>query len=272
MACADQSTTPWTLAFDQDTGTAAFLKDVGRVRTGTYSSHDDLATITADEMHITLHVANGDASWKAGADRGVLSCRYVGDTRPARWQEASRDPSDPDDPFAPDAWADAPITPRVSPVAPHSAAPDGKLCDFEQHCYGSDSMPNAGGASPTGSVPIEVTDNQAFVTIRIGRKSFRALVDSGATSLSLPETGADGLIASGAAVEGPPTSVVHADGIARPCRTIIVNAVSIGGHVVHDVRSTVEPDTSIPLLGLGVLKQISNKISIDLAGAELRFE
>jgi predicted aspartyl protease len=121
-------------------------------------------------------------------------------------------------------------------------------------------------------VPIEVEDDQAFVTLRIGRQSFRALLDSGATSLSLPETGADGLIASGAATEGPQSNVSHADGVARPRRTIIINTLSIGGHVVHDVKSVVEPDTSIPLVGLAVLRAISPRFAIDLAGAELRFE
>jgi predicted aspartyl protease len=90
--------------------------------------------------------------------------------------------------------------------------------------------------------------------------------------MSLPETGADGLIASGAATEGPSGSVQHADGLAKPCRTIIINTVSIGRYTVHDVKAVVEPDTSIPLVGLAVLRAISPRFMVDLAGAELRFE
>jgi hypothetical protein len=107
MACADESTTPWTLAFNPHANIAAVLKDTGKVRTGSYRVSGDLANINAGEMRITLHVASGAASWKAGADRGVLSCRYVGDARPVRWRDASVDAtrSDADDPFAAGAWA-----------------------------------------------------------------------------------------------------------------------------------------------------------------------
>jgi hypothetical protein len=276
--CASrQGSDVWSLSLSTigDHAVQLWREDRARVRIGTYDQNGDDVLAHLEDITLRLHIASGDAAWRAGDARGTFLCRYVGDTRPARWQDApvvaSRDPgSDEGGLFDPGTWADAPPAVALAPPAP---ALDGKLCDFQGTCYPAGNSPSAPTGGAPNSVPIEVTpDNQMFVTMRIGRFSFRALLDSGATTLSLPETGADGLIAAGAAVEGPQGSVKYADGIARPCRTIVINAVSVGKYVVHDVKSTVAPDTSIPLLGLGVLRAISGKIAIDTTHSQLIFE
>ena len=270
MNCASQQGSDvWTLALSVTGDHAAQLfRETGRIRTGTYNQTGDDVYATVGEMRIHLGVAWGQASWQAGAAKGTFSCRYIGDQQLARWQAPAYALAPPAAPV-PLAQYDPSLAPEPAPPAPAPSQPaPGKMCDMQNNCWSA--APSTTGS--VGSVPLEVTDNQAFVTMRIGRLSFRALLDSGATSLSLPETGADALIASGAATEGPSTSVIHADGLPHPCRTIIIRQMRIGSHVVSDVRSTVEPDSSISLVGMAVLRAISGRFSIDLANSELRFE
>ena len=161
--------------------------------------------------------------------------------------------------------------PEPAPPAPAPSQPaPGGFCDMQNNCWSA--APSTTGS--VGSVPLEVTDNQAFVTMRIGRLSFRALLDSGATSLSLPETGADALVCVRRSDQERAVNVRNSCGWATPplSHHHHQSKCGIGSHVVSDVRSTVEPDSSIPLVGMAVLRAISGRFSIDLANSEFRFE
>jgi hypothetical protein len=253
----------WTLALDQDGTRAEFFRETGRVRIGSYIANGDLATITADEMHITLHVASGNASWVAGSAKGTFTCRFISYERPARWQDPEPEPP----PFA---IPPAPPPPAIAEAPPAPPA-GGRICDFEHQCY-PDAPPSVTALAPD-HVPVVIQDDQAIVPMHVGRLTFNALIDSGATSLSLPETGADGLIASGDAVEDGMVSVKHAGGEVLERRAIIVHSVTVGGHTVHEVHAVVEPDTSQPLIGFRVLRLMaaSGKVAINFGNSSLDF-
>jgi gag-polyprotein putative aspartyl protease len=235
VACHDDRET-WTLAFNQHGTQAEFFKDQGRIRVGTYRQQGDDAFV-----------------------------RYTGGERPTRWLD--REPA-----FI---LPPAPVVTarREPPTTGHPASPDkpqpapGQMCDCEHNCY------HAAGSTSAhpNSVPITVDGEQALAQVRVGRLSFNALIDSGASSLSLPETAGDELINSGGATEGEPSSVLHADGKSAQCRTIVVNSVNIGGHVVRNVRTVLEPDGSQPLLGFKVLQSITGRFTIDAANSTLEF-
>jgi predicted aspartyl protease len=55
-----------------------------------------------------------------------------------------------------------------------------------------------------------------------------------------------------------------ANGSEREWRTIIVDRVTIGGHVLHSVRAGIIPDRADMLLGLPLLTQIW-RVTIDSA-------
>jgi predicted aspartyl protease len=61
------------------------------------------------------------------------------------------------------------------------------------------------------------------------------LLDTGATSLTVTEPLAERLLAQGFAHEGPGVTVMLADGSEHHGRTIIIDTVTIGSHVLRDV-------------------------------------
>jgi hypothetical protein len=263
--CASQQGSDvWTLALSVTGDRVAqfWREDKQRIRRGVYDQSPDGDEIVAriEDRTLHLHIASGDAAWRAGDARGTFSCRFISYEKLARWQDAPITTARVEPPSAPQfATPHEPLELSPRPAAP---TPDA-MCDFEHHCYGADAGNN--------SVPITVDGDSATARIRIARLSFNALIDTGATSMSLPETAGDELISSGDATEGETTSVMHADGRSAECRTIIVKAVTIGGHVVRGVRTVIEPDGAMPLIGFKVLNGISGKTTINTVTSMLDF-
>lgn len=269
MACRDDER-DWTLAMSVtgDHVVQLWRDNHPKVRVGTFQQNGDDVVARLEDMTLHLHVEWGNASWVAGDAKGILQCRFVNYDKPDRWQEArraTRPSTRPPDEDIPGEPLDLGPPPAAAPAPSQPAG--GALCDFEHHCYGADGAPH-GGAD---HVPIRVDDGQAFVAVHIGRLTFQSLLDTGATSMSLPETAADELIGSGDATEGEPVNVTHAGGERLQRRSIIVHAVTIGGHTVREVRCVVEDDGSVPLLGFGVLQQISPRFAINTTTSTLDF-
>lgn len=276
MACASQQgQDTWTLSLStMGDHVAELWRDSGnpRVRIGTYDqTGDDVVAHLEDITTLHLHVAWGNASWSAGDAKGTFLCRYAGDQQLARWQDQP-----PVYALAPEpdpSSAEPQQPPNLAPPPVYkSAVPAGeKICDMQGVCYGS-----GGGSNGTGnnhaSVPVEVEGEQAFVQVHIGRLSFRSLIDSGATSMSLPETAAQELLDSGDATEGDTVSVSLADGRSHTVRTVILKQIRIGSHSVNGVLATVEGDGAPVLLGFKILRQFTGRFTVDVAGSELRFE
>jgi clan AA aspartic protease (TIGR02281 family) len=109
-----------------------------------------------------------------------------------------------------------------------------------------------------------------YAYIDIGPWPQRVLLDTGATSLTVTEPLAERLLAQGFAQEGPKATATLADGSAREGRTIIIDSVTIGSHVLRDVRAGVTPDGADMLLGLPMLNQIG-RFTIDSVNHKLIF-
>jgi hypothetical protein len=98
----------------------------------------------------------------------------------------------------------------------------------------------------------------------------RVLIDTSTTNLTVTEPLAERLLAQGFAREGPGVTVTLADGSERDRRTIIIDTVTIGSHVLRDVHAGVSPDGADMVLGLPVLNQIGH-VTIDIANHKLIF-
>jgi clan AA aspartic protease (TIGR02281 family) len=109
-----------------------------------------------------------------------------------------------------------------------------------------------------------------YAYIDIGPWPQRVLLDTGATNLTVTEPLAERLLAQGFAHEGPEVTVTLADGSERDGRTIIIDAVTIGSHVLRDIHAGVTPDGAEMVLGLPVLNQIG-RFTIDSANHKLIF-
>jgi clan AA aspartic protease (TIGR02281 family) len=96
------------------------------------------------------------------------------------------------------------------------------------------------------------------------------LVDTGSTGLTVNESLAQRLLARGLAHEGPQGIAMLADGSQREFQSVIIDTVTIGSHVLHDVHAGVSPDGSDMLLGLSVLNKIG-RFTIDGANHKLIF-
>jgi hypothetical protein len=272
MACRDDQR-EWLLSMSitGDERVEFWRDDHPRVRSGSYVQNGDSVVARLEDMALHLHVAQGNASWVAGSAKGILNCRYTGDQRLARWQDepvvtARIEPRPP----APSQPLELGPPPTVAP-APRSGD---ALCDFEHHCYSG--APVSPRSSPnsvdTSHVPITLDGEQALARIIVGSYFVQALVDTGASSMSLPEDLADKLIASGEATESDGVRVTHAGGEVLSRRSIVVASIHVGSHIVRDIQCVVEPSGSKPLLGYGVLRLIAPKFAIDTANSSLVFE
>ena len=246
--CASiQGNDTWMLAFDQQNNKVNFWRedeDHG-VHFGLYTVETN-GDVTMDvgnkpAVHITMH-PSGFTAWQSGDSKGTMNCVYADDTdiQPVRWYDPSPPVAAPEP--AP-TLADAPAAPAPTYNAP---APD--------------------------HVPIIINGTEALVALSVGSLPLIALIDTGATSMSVPLSTANALIANGQAVEGPAITITHADGRAVPGRSIIISVVTIGDHVLHDIRSSVEPDGSETLLGFRVLNMVSGKFAINTNTNTLDFE
>ena len=262
-ACHDADT-DWTLALNTSNGSAAFLRDAGRVRTGAYVANGDDAYATVGEMKIHLHVASGNASWTtAGGDRGVLSCRFASYDRPARWVDGP-----PAYTPSPDAPAETPfIIPGTNVTAEAPEPPTYAPPSYATPAY----APPAYASAPLNSVPVTIKHRAAYVDVLIGSMPVEMQIDTGATNMTITESVARQLVSSGEAEAGPDGEVTLADGSTRTSTHILVHTVTIGGHVLHDVMAGVVPDAGSMLLGFDVLRGVSGRVTIDFDHAQLIF-
>jgi len=121
------------------------------------------------------------------------------------------------------------------------------------------------------SMPITVIGTHAAAPVVLGSMPVTTMIDTGCTDLSITQTIADRLIASGQATYAASRTYVLADGSSHENRTISIATITIGGHVLHDVLAGVDPDGAPLLLGFNVLQLISAKFSIDTAAGVLTF-
>jgi predicted aspartyl protease len=97
------------------------------------------------------------------------------------------------------------------------------------------------------------------------------ILDTGANSSSISVSAAKRLVGSRFAKRGPMVMVRMADGAIVAQRSIIVDRMTLGVHVVRDVPMTIVPDGVDMLLGLPTLTAIG-KFSIDVGKGVLRFD
>jgi clan AA aspartic protease (TIGR02281 family) len=131
----------------------------------------------------------------------------------------------------------------------------------------------ATAASPSGDyIQLYAADNgrALYVYIDIGPSMQRVLIDTGSTHLTVTESLAGRLLAQGNAHEGPGGTVTLADGSTHSGRNIIIDDVSIGAHVLHNIVAGVGPDNADMLLGMSLLNQIG-RFTIDSANHKLIF-
>jgi clan AA aspartic protease (TIGR02281 family) len=289
MVCASQQgSDQWTLALSTtgDGKVQLWREDRQRVRVGSYAQQGDAVTARLEDMTLRLGVSWDNASWSAEDARGTFVCRYVGDERLARWQDAQ--PFVP--PPAPPAVASAPLdlTPHRQPPAPHE-----QICDFEHNCYGSDGFtsepspqvyhmdpahpdrvtPPPAPQYPQHFLPLRIESNRAaYATITLGSQSVEMLIDSGSTCIFLPNTVAQRLLSNREAELGPDGTTTLADGSVRPARHIVIHRVVIAGHVLTDVQAAVGDDQSSLLLGFNVLSQVTGRFTVDASNSRLLFD
>ena len=109
-----------------------------------------------------------------------------------------------------------------------------------------------------------------YAYIDIGPWPQRVLLDTGATNLTVTEPLAQRLLAQGLAHAGPGATSTLADGSRHEGRTVVIDSVTIGSHVLRDVRAGVTPDGADMLLGLPLLNQIG-RFTIDTGNHKLIF-
>ena len=103
------------------------------------------------------------------------------------------------------------------------------------------------------------------IYVGVGSMVLDLAIDSGCTSMNLSETDANQLIASGqATVLGTVLNSI-ADGSTVQSRLLNINAVTIGGRTLTNVKATVGGSG---LLGIGVLRRFG-KFAIDLNARQL---
>jgi gag-polyprotein putative aspartyl protease len=154
------------------------------------------------------------------------------------WIDCGPDPRTPahDAPIVAQAPAPAP-TPAVTTILPASSTLD--------------------------HLPVSIIDNQAHVAVTLGALPVTMLIDTGETNMTVTQSVADQLLASGLATRGPDSESRFADGSVHRHVTIIVNTMTIGGHVLHDIYAGVSPNGADMLLGFAVLNQVSGKFAIN---------
>jgi clan AA aspartic protease (TIGR02281 family) len=110
------------------------------------------------------------------------------------------------------------------------------------------------------------------VAVSLGTLPVAMLVDTGATNMTVTQSIAYQLLASGQATRAADSTMTMADGSARQQQAIIINTMTIGGHVLHTVWATVSPNGADMLLGFSILNRVSGKFAINVANSTLDFE
>jgi clan AA aspartic protease (TIGR02281 family) len=133
------------------------------------------------------------------------------------------------------------------------------------------SAPQSTPAATGSSMPLMFKGAAAYASISLGTLPVIALVDTGATSMTVPQKTADWLLSNGQATTAPSKTMYLADGSAQELAHIAIASVTIAGHELRNVEAAVTPDGADILLGLGVLNQVSTKFAIDTANSRLMF-
>jgi clan AA aspartic protease (TIGR02281 family) len=141
------------------------------------------------------------------------------------------------------------VTPRPAPSVPQTTdAPTQSIVQI---------YPDDGGRS-------------VWVDVQMGSLTRRMLIDTGATSLSIPKSVANELLRRGEASLDDPGQVTIADGSTRAENLIRIDTVRVGNRIVHDVVAGVSPEQAAPLLGFPVLNQ-AGRFTIDTKARQLIF-
>jgi clan AA aspartic protease (TIGR02281 family) len=122
------------------------------------------------------------------------------------------------------------------------------------------------------AVPVVYQGRSVHLVAKLGDQYVNMLLDTGATDVSVNRSVAEQLVASGHATWGPTEQSTLAGGLTTDTPTILIDSVQVGSHVIANVRAGVDPDGSMSLLGMSVLRRInSGKFTIDTANNVLVF-
>jgi clan AA aspartic protease (TIGR02281 family) len=137
------------------------------------------------------------------------------------------------------------------------------------------SAPAPAAPTPTGedSVGIVNLGNKVLVQVALGTLPAALLIDTGATNMSIDSRLADKMLANGEAEESGDVTVQVADGRNVRERVIVIHRVTIGQHVLTDVKASVLPDSMDDAEGLlpySILNQVG-KFTIDSRNNKLIF-
>jgi clan AA aspartic protease (TIGR02281 family) len=133
--------------------------------------------------------------------------------------------------------------------------------------------PSAAPKQVADSVPIYLDDDgdSVWVDVQLGSLKQRMLIDTGATSTSVPKSVADDLLRRGEATLDDPHQVSMADGSTHDEDVIRISSVRVGDRVLHDVIAGVAPEQASPLVGFPVLNH-AGRFTIDTKNSQLIFD
>jgi gag-polyprotein putative aspartyl protease len=136
---------------------------------------------------------------------------------------------------------------------------------------------NADAPAPTYApaldrLPVMINHNQAHAAVSLGTLPVIMLVDTGCTNMTVSQGIADRLLASGQATRGENVESTIADGSTHTEASIVINSMTVGGHVLSSVPAAVSPNGAEMLLGFNVLNRVSGKFAINVANSTLDFE
>jgi clan AA aspartic protease (TIGR02281 family) len=112
--------------------------------------------------------------------------------------------------------------------------------------------------------------NAALVDVTLGGQTVRMLIDTGADSMSVSQSVAAALVATGEAEWGRTMTVRLADGSTVQQSTVSIRRVWLGRHLLTDVQAGVVADGGMMLLPFTVLSTIG-KFAIDTHQRKLSF-
>ena len=106
------------------------------------------------------------------------------------------------------------------------------------------------------AIPISAQNGRVMVNVGLGDRTLTMLLDTGADSLVITGSTADGLVRDGHARWAGMDSFSMADGTVRDIQTVTVFEVKVGNHVVRNVKAGVLATGTHMLLGMSVLQAI----------------
>ena len=133
--------------------------------------------------------------------------------------------------------------------------------------------PGCAGRLGTGSVQLQFLGDDQMLDIdaRIGGRPYAAVLDTGASFVTVPESVANDL---GFDLTSAPTVNVSVIGAVKPARRIVLEEIRVGGAVATKVPAivveTVFPETDTILLGMSFLSRF--RMTYDPRDKTLRLE